>query len=90
MRASSSTVASDKELKTKKAIHPAGRVCQEGPSLVLSCRKVVFIDLPHRLEADSQDMMDSLVWSVTVSGSMKTSNSRTTKYVANNCCSNVV
>lgn len=87
MRTSSSTVASDKELKTT---HPAGRVCQEGPSLVLSCRKVVLVDLPHRLEADFQDMMDSLVWSVTVSGSVKTCNSRTAKYVASNCCSNVV
>lgn len=63
-------MASDKEPKTGKATHPAGRVCQEHPSLVLSYRKVVLVGVPRLLGDDSKDMMDNLVWSVTVSGSM--------------------
>ena len=63
-------MASDKELKTGKATHSAGRVCQERPSLVLSYRKVVLVDVPLLLGDGSEDMMDNLVWSVTVSGSM--------------------
>lgn len=63
-------MASDKELKTRKATHPAGRICQERPSLVLSYKKVVLVGVPRLLGDDSEDMMDNLVWSATVSGSM--------------------
>ena len=45
-------------------------VCQEGPSLVLTCIKVVLVAVPNLLGANSQDMTDSSIWSVTVSGSM--------------------
>lgn len=61
-----------------------------GSGLVPPCGMEVLVAVPCLLGADFQGTMDSLVWNITDSGSVKASNSRTAQYVARSCCSNVL